>query len=92
MLTNRLAQRKSESLHGLVRNVPAHNSLNRLTTTVNTLASQLASYSYTLGPAGNRTAVAELGGRAVNYAYDNLYRLTSESISNDPHGVNGTAT
>jgi RHS repeat-associated protein len=33
-----------------------------------------------------------LGGRTVNYTYDDLYRLTSESIASDPHGVNGTAT
>jgi YD repeat-containing protein len=32
-----------------------------------------------------------LGGRTVNYTYDDLYRLTSESIVNDPHGVNGSA-
>jgi YD repeat-containing protein len=70
----------------------AYNALNRLTTmTVNTTASQLASYSYTLGAAGNRTAVTELGGRTVTYTYDNLYRLTSESIASDQHGVNGSA-
>ena len=47
----------------------AYNSLNRLTTmTVGTQASPLASYSYTLGAAGNRTAVTELGGRTVNSA------------------------
>ncbi len=71
----------------------AYNSLNRLTTmTVGTPVVALASYSYTLGASGNRTAVTELGGRTVNYIYDNLYRLTSESIANDPHGVNGTAS
>ena len=46
----------------------------------------------TLGAAGNRTAVTELGGRTVTYTYDDLYRLTSESISNDSHGVNGSAS
>ena len=25
----------------------------------------------------------------ANYTYDNLYRLTSETIASDPHGVNG---
>jgi RHS repeat-associated protein len=58
--------------------------------TVGTPVSALASYSYTLGAAGNRTAVADLGGRTVTYTYDDLYRLTNESISNDPHGVNGS--
>lgn len=52
--------------------------------------STLASYTYTLGAAGNRTAVTELSGRTVNYTYDDLYRLTSETILNDPHVVNGS--
>jgi YD repeat-containing protein len=42
----------------------------------------VASYAYTLGASGNRTGVTELSGRKVTYAYDNLYRLTSETISN----------
>jgi RHS repeat-associated protein len=68
----------------------AYNALNRLTTmTAGTPISSLATYSYTLGPSGNRTSVVELGGRSVNYTYDDLYRLTSESITNDPHGANG---
>jgi YD repeat-containing protein len=49
----------------------------------------LASYAYLLGPAGNRTQVTELSGRQVNYTYDSLYRLKSETIANDPSGVNG---
>jgi RHS repeat-associated protein len=70
----------------------AYNSLNRLTTiTVGTNSSSLASYSYTLGAAGNRTAVTEFSGRTINYTYDDLYRLTSETIANDSHGVNGSA-
>ncbi len=70
-----------------------YNSLNRLTTmTVGTQVSALASCTYTLGAAGNRTAVTELSGRTINYRYDDLYRLTNESIASDPHGVNGTAS
>jgi len=42
---------------------------------------QLSSYTYTLGAAGNRLSVAELSGRNVSYGYDDLYRLTSESIT-----------
>src|SRR6185503_7953060 len=49
----------------------------------------VASYSYTLGAAGNRLAVSELSGRTVNYVYDDLYRLTSEAISGTP-SQNGT--
>jgi YD repeat-containing protein len=74
----------------LITSSYAYNSLNRLTTmTVGTQVSSLASYAYTLGAAGNRTAVTELGGRTATYTYDDLYRLTSESIANDPHGLNG---
>ena len=43
--------------------------------------SPLASYAYTLGPSGNRTGVTELNGRTVTYTYDDLYRLTSETIA-----------
>lgn len=68
----------------------AYNSLNRLITMrVGTPVSALAGYTYTLGPAGNRTAVTELSGRTVTYTYDDLYRLTSETIDNDLHGNNG---
>src|SRR5262249_4969749 len=44
----------------------------------------IARYTYTLGAAGNRLSVAELNGRRVNYSYDDLYRLTSETISGAP--------
>jgi len=53
---------------------------------------KLASYAYTLGPAGNRTNVLELNGRNVAYGYDNDYRLTSEAITADPSGNNGTVS
>ena len=68
-----------------------YNSLNRLSSmNAATPGSTLANYAYTLGAAGNRTAVTELGGRTVNYTYDDLYRLTNETIANDTHGINGT--
>jgi len=59
-----------------------YDGLNRLTS----LGSQsplgaAASYVYTPGTAGNRTGVTELSGRQVTYGYDNLYRLTSETIT-----------
>ena len=37
-------------------------------------------YVYTLGAAGERKAVSEID-RTVEYTYDNLYRLTSETIT-----------
>src|SRR5581483_903337 len=66
-------------------------TLNRLTQ-VGAVAQSttIASYTYTLGSAGNRLTVAELSGRNVVYGYDSLYRLTSEAITADPHGKNGT--
>ena len=49
----------------------------------------LATYSYTLGAADNRLSVAELSGRTASYVYDDLYRLTKETITGDPSGKNG---
>ena len=48
-----------------------YNSLNRLTSmNASAPVSALASYTYTLGAAGNRTAVTGLSGRTVTYTYD----------------------
>lgn len=46
-----------------------------------TPGTSVSSYLYTLGPAGNRLSVAELSGRTVQYTYDAIYRLTSETIA-----------
>ena len=48
----------------------------------------MASYAYTLGATGHRTAVLEFGGRQVNYTYDVLYRLAGETIAGA--AINGT--
>jgi RHS repeat-associated protein len=69
-----------------------YDQLNRLTQMGSAKGGALSSYTYTLGPSGNRTSVAELSGRTVSYGYDSLYRLTSEAISADPHGKNGTVS
>jgi RHS repeat-associated protein len=78
-----------------------YNALNRLTNMQSTCATgtgcgvpgtALASYAYTLGPAGNRLSVSELSGRRVQYGYDSLYRLMSETVSGDAAARNGTAT
>src|SRR5438045_9588633 len=55
-------------------------------------ATPVASYGYTLDVAGHRTQVTELSGRTVNYGYDSIYRLTSETIAGDPNNVNGAAS
>jgi len=65
-----------------------YNQLNRLTE-LRTLRGQDGSlvqrYAYTLGAAGNRTRVEEEGGSGGpvvrSYGYDNLYRMTSETVS-----------
>jgi RHS repeat-associated protein len=59
-----------------------YDELNRLTLVEHKdiAGNVLASFGYTLDAAGNRTTVAEMNGRQVEYMYDNLYRLTSESI------------
>src|SRR5205823_10069628 len=73
--------------------------LHRLTQTCSATSSpacsagtKLSSYLHGLAPAGNRLSVTELNGRFVSYGYDNDYRLTSEAISADPAGNNGTVS
>ncbi len=69
-----------------------YNALNRLTNlNVQAQSGTLASYTYTLGAAGNRTAVAETlqsQQRTVTYAYDSVYRLLGETIT-DTVGPSG---
>jgi hypothetical protein len=36
--------------------------------------------------------LAEQSGRTVNYSYDDLYRLTNETITGGAGGVNGSVT
>jgi RHS repeat-associated protein len=80
-----------------VQTANVFDTLNRLTQTCVATTSpacsagtKLASYAYTLGNAGNRTNVLELNSRNVGYGYDNDYRLSSEAITADPSGNNGT--
>jgi len=64
-----------------VSQVYRYDILNRLTNVaVNSVTAPIESYRYTLGPSGHRLAVQEGNGRQVTYQYDNLYRLTRESI------------
>ena len=68
-----------------------YDALNRLTNLVAVKSlTTLASYGYALGPTGNRLSVTELSGRTASYAYDNLYRLRTETVANDPGSLNGT--
>jgi len=42
----------------------------------------LSGFEYILNNVGQRLSVTETDGRVVNYAYDDLYRLTEENINN----------
>src|SRR5215472_6228699 len=65
---------------------------NRLTQISSAKGTSLSNFHYTLGPEGNRLSVTELNGRNVAYGYDPAYRLTSEAITGDPGGRNGTVS
>jgi RHS repeat-associated protein len=58
-----------------------YNTLNRLTNLATQKAATIIqSYAFTLGPTGNRTQIAEVG-KTKTYTYDDLYRLTGETLS-----------
>ncbi len=71
-----------------VQSTFTYDTLNRVTG----LSSQPASYTYQRGPTGNLTSAAEQNGRAENWNYDGIYRLTSEAISSAPSGHNGSVS
>ena len=60
-----------------------YDQLNRLTKLVTKKADGtiIASYTYTLDLAGNRTKVEEHSGRVVEYDYDDTHKLLKETIS-----------
>lgn len=60
----------------------SYDGLNRLKTltTRQSLPGVLQSYAYTTGPAGNRLRVEESDGTVRGYEYDDVYRLTRESV------------
>jgi RHS repeat-associated protein len=71
----------------------SYDTLNRLTQVgASANGTAFSNYAYTLGLAGNRLTVAELSGRTVNHGYDSLYRLTSETVTADPHNNDGTGS
>jgi len=78
---------RSNYPNGLTSNF-IYDDLNRVTA----LNATRASYNYTLGPTGNRQSAVESSGRTLNWSYDGIYRLTQESISGDPHSVNGAVS
>jgi RHS repeat-associated protein len=65
-----------------------YDTLNRLTNLATThpgLLRTIQTYAFTLGPAGNRTRIVEAAGlpqeRTLDYGYDDLYRLTGETVT-----------
>ena len=60
-----------------------HDALNRLAglSTATPGGEVVQSYAYTLGLAGNRTRIDEHDGTSRHYAYDDLYRLTQERVT-----------
>jgi YD repeat-containing protein len=72
---------RTEFPHGTVER-REYDPLNRLiyieTKDIN--GTVISSFRYTLDNTGNRTAVEEQDGRRVEYEYDDLYRLTKETI------------
>jgi len=77
-----------------ITNLWQHDALNRLTNLTWKLSgAQRGDFAYRLGPAGNRTNLVDNvsgTGRTFSWAYDNLYRLTNETVSsNSPTGSLG---
>ena len=71
----------TEFANGVVE-TRAYDLLNRpeLFETRNSNGNTLSFYTYTLDGIGNRLSVEEQTGRAINYGYDDLYRVTQEQI------------
>jgi RHS repeat-associated protein len=56
------------------------------------VSTPVSSYTYTLGSTGNRIGAVEGNGRTLTWNYDGIYRLTNETISNDPTNNNGSVS
>ena len=65
-----------------------YDSLNRLSRkeTYNGAGALVQAYDYTLHATGRRTGIDELSGRSTSYSYDDLYRLTDETITDSQSG------
>lgn len=82
----------STALPNGVTTTYTNDTLNRVTNVAHEgPGGPISSYTYTLGPAGNRIQVVEAGaattGRTVTYTYDDVYRLTEEAID-EPGSAN----
>jgi YD repeat-containing protein len=60
---------------------------------VNGPSAAITSYQQTFSYSGRKLSATELTGRAANYSYDSIYRLTNETISGDATAsMNGMLT
>lgn len=57
---------------------------------VTSLASGSSVYAYLRGLTGNLTSSLESSNRSTTWSFDGIYRLTGETISNDPARNNGS--
>ena len=57
------------------------NNVNRLTNLAVNKSGPVQNYAYTVGPTGRRLTAAELTGRNTTYSYDDVYRLTNETVT-----------
>ncbi len=70
----------------------SYDALNRLRTlNVSRGATTLHGYEYKLQASGHRRQVVE-GGKTTTYIYDDLYRLTNETVTGDSHGNSGSVS
>ena len=75
-----------------------YDTLNRLRTlNVTNTTETIHSYDYDLRASGHRAGYEETATRYAlpatrSYQYDDLYRLTGETITSAPHGANGTVS
>jgi RHS repeat-associated protein len=76
-----------------VQQTYTYDALNRLRTLgVTRGATTLRAYVYSLRASGHRRQIIEASGRTTTFAYDDLYRLTQETIATDPSGPNGSVS
>ena len=56
------------------------------------LATSQTGYLYTFDAVGNRKTASEYNGRSVAWNFDGIFRLTNESVTGAPGGVDGTVS
>jgi YD repeat-containing protein len=85
---NPIGNLKTKTLPNGIVETYEYDGLNRVKSIAqkNATGTVLASYTYGYDLVGNKSKVEELGGRVVSYSYDELYRLTKESIVDPVRG------